>query len=62
MFVNQLYEDKSLALHAREPPNSELLLINSLLDLIYFLKYSSKNDIYPLLHGLFLDQDIIFYF
>ena len=31
LFVGQLYEDKSLALH------SELLLNNSLLELIYFL-------------------------
>ena len=44
LFVGQLYEDKSLALHARDliffstdSPNSELLHNNSLLELIYFL-------------------------
>ena len=43
LFVGQLYKDKSLALRARDliffynwPPNSELLLKNSLLELIYF--------------------------
>ena len=44
LFVGQLYEDKSLALRARDVifyttdlQNSELLLNNSLLELIYFL-------------------------
>ena len=39
LFVGQLYEDKSHALCARDVPiNSELLLDNSLLALIYFLR------------------------
>ena len=43
LFVGQLYKDISLALHAHDliflqlTPNSELLLNNSLLELIYFL-------------------------
>ena len=51
LFVGQLYEDKSLAIRARDlisfttdlynwPPNSVLLLKNSLLRLIYFLNVS----------------------
>ena len=41
LFVGQLYADKSLALRARDlisfTTDSELLLNNSLLELIYFL-------------------------
>ena len=43
LFVGQMYKDISLALRARDliffttDPNSELLLNNSLLELIYFL-------------------------
>ena len=41
LFVSQLHEDKSLMLQFSLlyywPPNSELLLNNSLLELIYFL-------------------------
>ena len=51
LFVGQLYEDKSLALRARDliffynrPPNSELLLKNSLLELIYFLIKNQRTN------------------
>ena len=47
LFVGQLYEDKSLALRARDlifftTDLSELLLNNSLLELIYFLNECSN--------------------
>ena len=53
LFVGQLYEDKSLALCARDliffttdlPSSSELLHNNSLLELIYFLNIIFGNSV-----------------
>ena len=48
LFVSQFNEDKSLALHTRDlmfftTTNGELLLNNSLLELIYFLNMVSLS-------------------
>ena len=58
LFVGQLYEDKSLELRTRDLiffttdlPDSELLLNNSLLELIYFLsKFQSTPIIRTIPH------------